>query len=43
MMTAEERTWYLSRYNEEIKKKNDEEKRQQRKASSGIPKPSVRK
>jgi hypothetical protein len=30
MMTSEERTWYLNRYNEEVEKRNE----QQRKAQS---------
>lgn len=38
-MTAEERVWYLERYNEEIKKKNEQE----RKAASKVRTPRVSK
>lgn len=27
LMTAEERSWYINRHNEEIKKRNEQEKR----------------
>lgn len=43
MMTAEERAWYLSRYNEEVKKRNEDEKRHSRNARApSVSRPSVR-
>ena len=38
LMTAEERTWYINRHNDEIKKRNEQE----RKAQSSSGRPSVR-
>lgn len=42
MMTAEERSWYLSRYNEEMHKKKEQERRSSSIKTPRIPKPSVR-
>lgn len=43
LMTAEERSWYVNRYNEEIKKKNEQEKKSYSKVKSpSIPRPNIR-
>lgn len=42
MMTAEERTWYISRYNEEMQKRKEQERRNSKINSPHIPRPNVR-
>lgn len=40
-MTAEERSWYLQRYNEEIAKRNEQDKRSGS-SMPRVPRPNVR-
>jgi hypothetical protein len=41
MMTAEERVWYINRYNEEMEKRKEQERKSQQRHS--IKKPNIRK
>jgi len=39
LMTAEERSWYIQRYNDEMKKRREEEDKASRRTKTSVPRP----